>query len=165
MGTNDEVDRLYDILNQDEIQRAFWQSGLDEFSIESKNELIKRIAETFDPPPRGALLARLLFIVNDQTQPALTLAYLTNLRSPDPEARTVSLYGLQKLGHPNLTDIALAALRDDADQVVMAAITVLMPKAQQDPAIRKILEEVYATHKDKPEFHMSMSTLKGQLGP
>jgi hypothetical protein len=160
MSTDEEVDRLFHILNSEEIQRAFWQSGLDQFSAESKNELMNRIAATFEPPPRGALLGRLLLIANEENKPALITALLANLHSPDPEARKASLYGLEKLEHPSFIDFAISALRDSDDQVVTAACTILLPKAKQDPRIWKILEQVYEAHKDQPEFHMSMSFLK-----
>jgi hypothetical protein len=159
MSIDEEVERLFNTLNAEEIQRAFWQSGLDAFSTESKNELVNRVATMFEPPPSGALLGRLIFIANDQNKPTLITAYLTNLHSPDPEARKASLYSLEKLGHPNIVDLALASLRDNNDQVMLAACTILVPKAKQDPRLQKILEQVYSAHKDQPEFHMSMSFL------
>jgi hypothetical protein len=157
---SEKADKLLSILSAEEVQRAFWESGLNEFSAEERNEAVARVARTSEPAPPGRLLARLLFIVTDQNKPDMIAAFLANLNSPDPDARKASLYGLQELGNPGVTDFALAALRDSSDQVITAACTVLLPQAKQDPRLWTILRDLYAAHQGKTEFHMSNSFLQ-----
>jgi hypothetical protein len=135
-------------------------SGLEQFSAESKNELIRRLARTFDPPPRGRLLGRLAMIMNEENKAELERLYIANLRSPYPQARKASLYGLANLNYAGLIDLAILSLRDDSDQVLAAACDLLLPKARQDPQLWKILQEVYALHKGKPGFHATVSLLQ-----
>ncbi len=80
-------------------------------------------------------------------------------RSPDPEARTSCLYGLQKLNYPALNDFALLSLRDTNDQVVYAACYILLPKAKQDAGLWRTLQNLYAAGNGDKEFYMSMCLL------
>src|SRR5712692_8384161 len=143
-----ETDRLFDLLNAYDVPPALLESGLGQFSVESKNELVGRVARTLEPPPLGRLLARLLLIVTPVNKPDLVAAYVTNLRSPHSDARRSSLYGLNKLDHPAINDFATAALRDDDDQVIVTACSILLSHAKQEPRLWKILQDLYQTHKD-----------------
>ncbi len=160
MGIDTEIDQLLSILNAEDLRPDRLESGLADFSIESKNELMSRIARTFDPPPQARLLARLPFILTDANKPDMVTAFIANLRSPYPEARKFSLYGLEKLGHPGVVDFALASLRDDADEVLVAACSILLPKAKQDPRLWKVLQNVYTANKGKEKFYLSTSFLE-----
>lgn len=153
MGTDEEVDQLFNILNAEDIRPDKLESGFKDFSVESKNELVARIARTFDPPPQGRLLARLLFILTNDNKSDMVTALIANLRSPYPEARKASLYGLDGLEHPGIVDFALNSLRDNSDQVLVAASAILLSKARQDVRVWKLLQGFYAIHKDKEEFY------------
>lgn len=159
MNLDEEVDQLWEYLNLEELPPGT-ASGLDQFSEASKNALIARAARTLDPPLRGRVLARLALIATDQNKEDLESLFLTNLRSPHPQARKISLHGLSDLGYPRLTDLAILSLRDDSDQVLATACDLLLPKAQQDPRVLQFLKDVYAAHKGDPEFHMTTSLLE-----
>lgn len=162
-----EADRLFELLNAYDVPPAVLESGLKQFSVESKNEVASRVARTSDPAPSGRLLARLLFILTDANTPDVTAAYVRNLRSADPDARKFSLYGLQQLRHPTLTDFATAALKDDEDQVVNAACHILLPQAKQDPGLWKVLQDRFNVRKDDKRFSASTNLLRahGIEGP
>jgi len=160
-GVAEETDRLLAVLNADEVPPHLLEAGLPDFSVASKNELVARVARTFAPAPSGRLLARLQFILTDQNKPDMVTAYVVNLRSPQAEARKFSLYGLQQLEHPALTDLALLSLRDDNDEVLFAACHILLPQARQEARLWKILQGVYAVHQGQKKFYMSMSLLEG----
>jgi hypothetical protein len=159
MSTEDDVRELRGLLEQEDLVPAVALSTFDRFSAEAKDALVADVARQFNPPPPGQLLARLLPIVTDASRPVLTGAYLTNLRSPDPQARVASLQGLVALGYPQATDLALASLRDDTDVVVGAAVQLLLPLAAEDQRVRDLLGGVLATHRDDPEFHVTASLL------
>jgi hypothetical protein len=156
----EEADRLFKLLNAEELPRAIAISGLNSFSAESKNEVVAHIVGAFAPAPGGHLLGRLLMIQTDENKADMETAFLANLRSADPQARKASLYGLAQLHYAGFTDLALLSLRDDSDQVLAMACDLLLPKAKQDPRLWKILQDVHAMHKGDPQFHMTVSLLE-----
>lgn len=160
MSNQDEADRLFDLLNSDEVPRAVMMSGFSDFSNEAKNEVAARVAREFANDPRGRLLGRLLMIQTEENKADLAKAFIANLRSSRPQARQASLYGLAKLDHESLVHFALLSLRDDTDQVLATACDILLPKAKDDPGLRQILKDVYLSHKDNPDFHMTTSRLE-----
>jgi hypothetical protein len=159
MSTSQEVDQLYNILNADSVSPAILE-GLKDFSAASKNQLVAHIAQTLEPVPSAKVLARLLFILTEENRAGVMTAFLVNLRSPYPDARRASLYGLSQLNYPGFIDVAILSLRDDSDQVLATACDLLLPKAKQEPRLWKILQDVYALHKGDPQFHMTMSLLE-----
>src|SRR5690606_41991532 len=122
-----EARALFEALNGQEVPRAWLASGFAEYSTASKDELVARIAETLHPAPSGRLLERLKYIQTTDNGEDLRLAYLTNLRSADPQARKASLFGLNELGYAAIEDFALNALRDQADEVSVEAVQHLAP--------------------------------------
>jgi hypothetical protein len=159
MSDSEEIDKLSKLLNAEEIPPALWQT-FSEFRDEDKNGLMAQIARTFDPPPSGRLLTRLLTIVTEQNKPDLAIAFLVNLHSAEPEARAACLRGLEKLEYTGVIGLAIASLRDSSDRVLAAACSILIPKAKQDVGLWRMLQEVYASHKGKPEFYITMSLLE-----
>ena len=101
-----EADRLYAILNDEDVPKKVMLSGFVQYSAASKNQVVARIARTFEPPPQGALLARLLFIRTGDNQRSMRNAFIANLRSPHADARKFSLLGLKELGYEALPDLA-----------------------------------------------------------
>ena len=160
MSLDEEVNRLQALLSREELPPDPKAYGLDQFSAESKNELIKRLVRTLDPAPRGRLLARLGLIATDQNKADMEQLFIANLRSPRPQARQISLLGLAEMNYPNITDLAVLSLRDDSDQVLVTACDLLLSKAKQDPRLWQFLKDVYTAHKDDPQFHMTKSFLE-----
>lgn len=158
MSIQQEVEQLKEILSAEEIPHGLVLSGFQDFSAQVKNALVEQAAQTFDPPLSGKLVARLIYLLTDANRSNLQRVFVNNLRSPDPEARKASLYGLEKLEHPALVDFALHALRDDADQMLAPACDILLRQAAQDLVVRKLLASFYQAYKDKPEFY-SVRTL------
>lgn len=159
MSTSQEAEQLYQILNADAVHPAVLE-GLQNYSADSKNELVARVAQTFEPAPPPRVLARLLFLLTDENRTGVTTAFLVNLRSPYPEARKACLYGLQKLEYPAIIELALHALRDEDDQVVAAACDLLLLKAKQDLQLWTLLQQVYAARKATKGFHLTNSLLE-----
>ncbi len=159
MNLSEEVDQLWEFINLEELPPGS-ASGLDQFSDESKNALISRVARTLDPPLRGRVLARLALIATDQNKEDLESLFITNLRSPHPQARKISLHGLSDIGYRRLTDMAILSLRDDSDQVLVTACDLLLPKANEDSRVLQFLKDVYTAHKGDPDFHMTTSLLE-----
>lgn len=157
-----EADRLFNTLNAENVRPDLLESGFPDFSDDSKNAVAKRVAQTFEPPPSGKLLARLQFILTAQNRSDVTAAFVFNLRSPDPAARKFSLYGLEKLRHPATGDFALLLLRDTDDQVSYAACFILFPQAKQNARLWNTLRNLYAARKGKPEFYLSTGFLQDQ---
>jgi hypothetical protein len=157
---SDETKSLFELLNAEEIPRARLATEFQDYSDASKNELISHIAQSLSFTPNGRLLARLKFIQTPDNTADLNLAYLVNLRSADPQARKVSLIGLNELSHPAIEDFALNALRDDADSVSTAAVQILLPKAQQEPRIRRLLYDFSQVHQNEPEFYTTLRLLE-----
>jgi len=155
-----ETDRLQEALNQDDISPLVLDAGFKDYSAASKNALVERAARGFAPAPSAKLLARLLFIRTPDNEPAMRAAYVANLRSSEDRARAHSLYGLQKLGHDKLADLALLSLRDTADPVVSAAITILLPQTKSDARLHDFLSSLYLARRSDPAFHASTSLLE-----
>ncbi|HEX8651033.1 MAG TPA: hypothetical protein VF708_09325 [Pyrinomonadaceae bacterium] len=156
----EEAARLEELLNTGGIHPLVYEKQLAEFSEASKNELVARLVRTFSPPPLGRLLMRLLDIRTPENEAALMTLYLTNLRSPNADARGASLHGLNELQHTLVIEFALSSLRDDNDFVLFEAATILLLKAKDDPNILKILQEVYASHAGDPNFPMTTNLLE-----
>src|SRR4029077_3386125 len=160
MSSKEEIDRLFELLSVEDLPPAAALSSFSTFSDESKNEVMARIAQTLNPAPSGKVLARLPNILTDENKTDMETAFLANLRSPHPNARRASLYGLAQLNYPGFTDLAILSLRDDSDQVLAAACDLLLARAKQEPRLWKILQDVYRVHKGDPQFHMTMSLLE-----
>lgn len=159
MSVDDDVREMRELLEQEDLVPGAALLAYERFSDEVKDALIADVARQFTPAPSGKLLARLVPVVTNTSRPVLTGVYLTNLRSPDPQARVASLQGLVALGYPQVTDLALASLRDDTDAVVSAAAAALLPLAAGDQQVRDLLGAVLATHRDDPEFHVTVNLL------
>jgi hypothetical protein len=159
-SVEEEADRLFEILNADDLPLVIATSGLNAFSDASKNAVVARAARSFVPAPAGHLLGRLHMIRTDENKADMQTAFLANLRSPYPDARRASLRGLGELDYPGFTDLAILSLRDDTDEVLVTACDLLLPQAKDDPHLWKILQDVYAMHKGDPRFHMTMSLLE-----
>ncbi len=156
----DEANRLQEVLTAEKVHPLVLEEGFTEFSNASKNALVARVARTFAPHPSGKLLARLLFIRTADNEAAMRTAFVANLRSPDAEARKASLYGLAELGHEALQDLALLSMRDEADQVLTAALNILLPIAKETPNLWAYLQNLYTTLQGKETLHMSLSLLE-----
>lgn len=157
---SNETKSLFNLLNAEEIPRTRLAEGFQDFSDSSKDELIAHLAQTLKPAPTGRLITRLKFIQTSSNTADLNLVYLINLRSDDPQVRKASLFGLNDLSHPAIEDFALNALREDADQVATVAVQILLPKAQHQARIRRLLHDFYRTHKDEPEFYTTLRLLE-----
>lgn len=158
----DEVDRLLKALDAEELAPDFLSSVTNNYSVESRNEVVSRIALTFDPIPQGRLLGRLLFTRTEQNKDEMAIAFIANLHSSDAPARVSGLYGLETLEHPWVNEFALLSLRDNADDVVYAACQILLPAAKQDARILNILQEVYAARQGNTQFNRSVNLLRAQ---
>jgi hypothetical protein len=156
----DEADQLLAFLASEEIHPLILEKRLNEFSEASKEKVVARLATTFEPAPSGKLLTRLPYIITAKNKSDMAFVFIENLRSADPEARAACLYGLEKLGHPSLSDFALLSLRDTSDQVAYAAVNIMLPKAAQDIKLWKILQNLYAARKGKQEFYLTVSLLQ-----
>lgn len=161
--TDAEAERLLEVLDAYHVSPDVLEAGLPDFSVQSKNKVAAQIAGASVPRPSARLLKRLLFIRTGENEADVTAALTANLDSSLPEARAASLYGLQRLNHPNVVEFARAALADNTGDVLLAACSILVPKAKADPALRQILQETYASRADQKEFHASASLLKAQL--
>jgi HEAT repeat protein len=168
MSENPEDDRLLEILEADAVSPALLE-GLKDFSAASKNRVAARIARTFEPSPSARMLARLILILTDENRADVRTALLANLRAGDPAARKASLYGLETLEHPGIVDLALNALRDTDDAVLVAACDILARKAKEQPQIRELLKSFYAAHKSRAESYGATRLLEahglGASGP
>ncbi len=154
----EESDKLFTILNMSHLTPDVLDSGLKQFSPESKDEVVSRISHT--PQPSGVLLARLPFILTDENKLVMEKTFVANLHSPLPDARKFSLYGLEKLGHPELPRFAEGMLYDHDDNVLYAACFILLPRAKKDAVLWKKMQAVYAEHKNEPSLQMSMNLLR-----
>jgi hypothetical protein len=155
-----EADRLFKVLNAEEIPKKVLLAGFVEYSDSSKNELVARLLRTIAPPAKGALLGRLLYIRTPENEKLMRTLFLTNLRSPDADARKMSLFGLKELGHTGLADLALLSMRDDSDRVLAMALEILLPGAKADRSQWAFLQAFYSAHKDMDAYHMSLSLLE-----
>lgn len=155
-----EARRLEEFLSTPEIHPLIMEQKLQEFSDAGKNALVARLATTFNPPPPGRVLMRLIEVRTPDNEADLTRLYVTNLRSPNPNARGASLHGLHELNHPLIFDFALSALHDTDDFVLFEACTILLLRAADDPNIVKMLQEVQASHAGDPKFPMTTNLLE-----
>jgi len=154
------ADQLYAILNGENAHPVVLDSAINSFGEIAKNQVVARVAATFEPPPRGALLDRLLFIRTSGNQAEMAGAFIVNLRSPLPEARKASLQGLEKLGHAAIVQFALLSVRDESDAVVAVACQILVARAKQDPVVWKLLRSAYTARAGRQEFYLSNSILE-----
>ena len=159
----EDAGELLDLLEHGSLTPGAAMTALDRFDDDAKREAVTRVARRFDPPPNGQLLAALLSIRTDDNTDEIVATYLTNLRSPDPDGRRASLYGLDQLGYPKVQDLALASLRDEADRVVVTAVQVLLPAGSAgDDRLQAILRGVLAAHRGDPDFYMTTTLLEAQ---
>ncbi|TWT43973.1 hypothetical protein RAS1_03770 [Phycisphaerae bacterium RAS1] len=156
----EETERLLSFLSADEVHPLLMEKELPKYSGEAKGELVARLAATLDPPP-GRLLSRLPEILTDQNRDAMSSVFILNLRAAEPEARRASLVGLKRLRHPALDAFALLTLRDDADAVLDAACSILIPKAATDAKLKPLLAEVYRAHRGDEAFQLTIGLLEG----
>jgi hypothetical protein len=156
----EDAERLYKILNEEDIGKKILLSGFVEYSDATKHAVVQRLLRTYDPAPSGKLLARLLYIRTSENEAGMRTLFLANLRSPQPDARRITLFGLKELKHPALLDLALLSMRDDADQVLAVALEILLPETKSNADLRAYLQGFYAAHQGKGEFHMSCSLLE-----
>jgi hypothetical protein len=154
-----ETDRLSAQLNAMEVHPYILQNGLGVYSEDSKNALVARLA-TGSSWPAPRLLARLPYILTPENRADMVAVYRKNLQSPDPQGRMESLYGLDRLGEPVAATAARDALRDNADDVVLAAVNILYPRAQQDPQLWRQLQDTYRARKDTRGLERSMGYLR-----
>jgi hypothetical protein len=159
MSVEDEVSELLEMLASGHMTKATARELPERFSSQARSAAVARVAAQFAPPPPGAVLAGLELIAGETDRPVLVQTYLTNLRSPDPQARQVSLEGLARLDYPHVADLARGALRDGDDLVVASAVRALLPVASRDPALRSVLAGVAAQHADDEAFHLTNSLL------
>jgi len=155
-----DADRLYRILDSGHVTPEVMQTIPNDYSVESRNEVAMRVARLPKHEANGWLLARLPMIVTPENQATLMATFEANLDSPKPQSRKASLYGLEKLEHPQLTQLALPLLGDEDDTVLYAACHVLLPPARSDWELWQKLQAVYRAHKGDEQFHMSMSLLE-----
>jgi hypothetical protein len=156
----DEADQILAFLGSEEIHPMILEKRLNEFSEETKNKAMARLATRFEPAPSGKLLTRLTYIITAKNKSDMAFVFVENLRSPDPEARASCLYGLEKLGNPAVSNFALLSLRDQSDQVAYAATNILLATAAQDARLWKTLQNLYAARKGNKEFYMTVSLLQ-----
>lgn len=158
----DDTERLVAILLEHNVSPDILESGLGAFSDDVKNGAVARIAAA-PGPPQAEALARLPLIRTAENAADIAAAMRAGLTSPDPAARKFAIYGLEALGLPDAADAAIAALGDADDQVVVAASSVLLPHAEQDPEIADALRAAYETRYGQNEFHASVNLLKARL--
>ena len=159
MTLEEAVQQLAELLDTDDLVPYQATTGLAEIGDDAKNALAAQLARRLDPPPSGRLLARLPLILTDANRDDIVSTLMTNLRSPDANARRASLVGLNELGYEQATDLALASLRDGADPVVATAAQILVQHAD-DPRVRGVLGDLVAAHRDDPDFHLTRSLLE-----
>jgi len=155
-----DATQLLKILNANKVSPDVLEQKVPAFSTESKDEAVRRVSKQPRHEPSGRLLARLWLVCTPSNQATMSAVFEANLDSPDPAARRSSLYGLEKLEHPRLTQLALPLLGDADDTVLYAACHVLLPPARGDLDLWQKLQAVYRAHKGDEKFHMSMALLE-----
>jgi hypothetical protein len=158
----DETDRLIAILEDDHVRPNVLESGLAAFSDEAKDAAVARLARA-PGPPSSPVLARLVMIRTPRNQDNIAAAMRAGLHAADPAARKFAIYGLDALGLPEAADVALAALADNDDEVVVAAASVLLPRAGADPQVADALRSAYESRAGQDQFHASVSMLEAHL--
>jgi hypothetical protein len=159
--TQEEAKRLMDALEAYSLNPAWGESEFKGIGTAAKDLVAARVARTFDPPPAGRVLARLWYARTETNRSDVATAYMANVRSPDADARKASFFGLQRLGYPEMSDLALQALHDPDDGVLAGALQVLVEPAKGDPRLHALLSAVWAAHHGRPEFYMSNALLEG----
>jgi HEAT repeat protein len=159
MTRQEEGERLREILDAEEVHPTILESGLSGFSEASKDDLVSQIARAAEPPS-ARLLARLPSIVTAANREEMRIVFLRNLQAPQPTARKASLYGLDRLGDPNLPELAVQALADPDDLVVAAACDLLLRRSQLDTPTRELLRGVYASHLGDEGFRSTLGLLE-----
>ena len=154
-----EADRLEGMLFGMEVSKFMISTRFEPFRGVSKDEVVQRLARRPAPLP-GRVLARLPYIETPENRAAIVALYRRDLGSSLPEARQESLYGLERLGEPDAVDAARAALRDDDDGVLVAAISILLPRAGGDAGTWRLLQRLYQSRKDEPRLYNSMGLLR-----
>lgn len=160
VNIDQDAKQLLKILNGPKVCPDVLENDVPAFSAESKNEALRRVAKEPTHSQSGQLLARLPLIRTDENQAAMQAVFEANLDSPKPEARKFSLYGLEKLEHPQLRELARTRLEDDDDGVLYAACYILLPQARGERELWRELQKVYRARKGDDRFYMSTSLLE-----
>lgn len=164
MAMNDPIDdeaaRLYAALGGYSVSPLILEHGFPEFSVDSKNRVVARLAAASNVPQPGKVLGRLPFILTPANAQDMAAVFINNLHGVEADARTSSLYGLQRLAHRRLEEFAETLLSDPNDDVLVAAISVLVPKAKQDQRLRQRFEELYRANRGNPAFYTSNALLE-----
>ncbi|MCP4250646.1 MAG: hypothetical protein GY778_26695 [bacterium] len=155
-----DTTRLLKILNGRKVSPNVLETDVPAFTAESKNEAVQRVAKEPAHKQSGQLLARLPLIETPQNKAGMTAIFEENLDAPEPAARRSSLYGLEKLEHPRLKELAIPLLEDDDDTVLYAACHVILPHAPGDRELWEKLQRAYRARKGDERFHMSTSLLE-----
>jgi hypothetical protein len=158
----DETERLIAVLEDDHVRPNVLESELPAFSEEAKNAAAEYLARRPEPPP-PQVLARLVMIRTPQNGDAIAAAMRNGLHAPDPSTRKFAIYGLHALDVPEAPGAALVALADEADEVVTAAASVLLPRAERDPQVADALRSAYEARAGQERFHTSVSMLRAHL--
>ena len=132
MGLSEKAKQLLDIMNAEISRMDLIESNFKGFSKAVKNEVAQNIATSLSPVPSAKLLKHLMFIRTDKNLRDITNAYLLNLHSTDVEVRRACLAALQELQHPAIKDIALSALKDEDNDILFTAATILLSQNTQD---------------------------------
>ncbi|HEY3068351.1 MAG TPA: hypothetical protein VGL09_21380 [Methylomirabilota bacterium] len=154
-----EASRLLTTLSGMEVSKLALSRGFSEYSDASKNALVAGLARSSTWPP-DRVLARLPYIATPDNRDDMIAIYKRNLASPDHGGRRESVFGLERLGDPSAVDAARQALNDDADDVVVAAVSVLLPYAKRDESVWHLLQDTYRQRRNDVRLYNSMGLLK-----
>lgn len=155
-----QTDRLEATLFGMEVNKLLLNQRFGNFNDASKDEVVLRFLQSRPAPLPGRVLARLPYIETAQNRPGIVALYRRDLQSALPEARQESLYGLQTMGEPDVVAMARAALADVDDGVLVAAISILLPRAREDASVWPLLQRVYQQRKDDARLYNSMGLLR-----
>jgi hypothetical protein len=159
MSIDAEVDRLIAWLDQPELSPGMVLAELPGFPPEVRGALLRRLAASGQAPPLR-VLGRLAFLHSEANEGDLVAAYLAAARSPDAEARRISLYALDSLALPAAQQAALGALDDEADAVVAAASDILARRFADPQQVRTALQGVHDAHRGDPRFGQTLAILQ-----
>jgi len=154
-----ETRQVFELLNASGIHPAMLEEQLQGFSASVKDDMVAHLAQTSEPLS-GRVVARLPSILTETNQNDMQRIFVAGLQSSDSDARVFSLHGLNTLKYPQLTQFALNALEDDSDQVLVAAATILLSNAEQNPDIRARLQQVYQARRSDHQFYGITSLLQ-----
>lgn len=155
-----DADRLEATLFGMEVSKYMISTRFQGFNDATKDEVVLRFLHHRPAPLPGRVLARLTYIETPRNRPGVVALYRRDLQSGLAEARRASLYGLQAMSEPDTMDAARAALGDPDDGVLVAAISILLPRAKEDPGTWRLLQRVYQDRKDDPRLYNSMGLLR-----